>query len=158
MKFLTEKEEEEAWKDFFDSHLQEKLCEERRWTEKKFSNRKREVESWIVEIQQEWRWREKAQRDMVFKLLIMDLPQRRRVIENLRETDDPASDQLEREMDGEDRRTENIGMIKRSEEGDGRRGKEVEEMNEGCRRCQGDGARGKERNQSRESRRGENTA
>ncbi|XP_071000910.1 trichohyalin-like [Oncorhynchus clarkii lewisi] len=149
MKFLTEKEGEEAWKDFFDSHLQEKLFEERRWTEKKLSNRKREVESWIVEIQQEWRLREKAQRNMVFKLLIMDLPQRRRVIENLRETDDPASDQVAREVDGEESRTENTGVKKRSdEEGDGRRGRGVEEMNEGCRCCQGDGARGKEKSQS----------
>ena len=68
MKFLTEKDGEEAWKAFFDSHLQEKLFEERRWTEKKLSNRKREVESWIVEIQQEWRLREKAQRNMVFTI------------------------------------------------------------------------------------------
>lgn len=85
----------------------------------------------------------------VFKLLIMDLPQRRRVIENLRETDDPASDQVAREVDGEESRTENTGVKKRSdEEGDGRRGRGAEEMNEGCRCCQGDGARGKEKSQS----------
>ncbi|KAK6304231.1 hypothetical protein J4Q44_G00248170 [Coregonus suidteri] len=133
-------------------------------------------DSWIVEIQQEWKLREKAQRNKVFRLLFMDLPQRRRVIENLREMDDPANDPVEREMDREERRKpgiresersmENIRVNKRSEEnkatavetegleGD-RRGKEVEEMKKGCRCCQGDGGRGKEKSQSRDERKEE---
>lgn len=56
---------EEKWQEFFDSRFQEKLLEERRWQEKMFNSVKREVEGWILNTQQEWRHKERAQRNRV---------------------------------------------------------------------------------------------
>ncbi|XP_034148298.1 uncharacterized protein LOC106023974 [Esox lucius] len=94
--------ENKSWQDFVDSSLQEKIHEERIWMEKMFSSLKTEVESWIIEMQQEWRLRERTHRDQVYKLLLMDLPQRKRAIDRLREMD-LLNSRLDRAEDREER-------------------------------------------------------